>query len=289
MAGRARARRSSSSSRASGCASPRSSVTAGAATCARFFSATSISISWRRRARIACEGLRFFARERARTSGRTRSAKRASTAASSSSVFASWPVAFAKSRTCRGFMTATGSRPRRARRRRRSRSGPSPRARRASGRARRCEPRGRRSLGRVGRPARPHRSGDGDVERGLRDVDADEERRAGRERRSHVRVHLLVCRPLLRESNSAEGADGAHAGWFRQLFGLWTRWRACCPSCYPVFRRRSVETPDGDGLSGLGGPGWPSTVNLQAGKVQSPPTDRPLTCSLEVSQRAAAG
>src|SRR2546427_4833813 len=36
------------------------------------------------------------------------SAKRAKTCASIASVFASWPVALAKSRTCRGLTTATG-------------------------------------------------------------------------------------------------------------------------------------------------------------------------------------
>ncbi len=40
--------------------------------------------------------------------GRTRSAKSAKRSASKSSVLASWPVAFAKSRTCRGFTTTAG-------------------------------------------------------------------------------------------------------------------------------------------------------------------------------------
>ncbi|MBA3639462.1 MAG: hypothetical protein H0W53_09280 [Acidobacteria bacterium] len=47
--------------------------------------------------------------------GRTRSANSAKPSASNASVLASWPVAFAKSRTCRGFATTIG-RPRRRQR-----------------------------------------------------------------------------------------------------------------------------------------------------------------------------
>jgi len=73
----------------------------------RFFSAVNISTIWRRlvfRASRFCAST-FFS---ARTSGRTASAKWASTWASIESVFASFPVALAKSLTCFGFTTTTG-------------------------------------------------------------------------------------------------------------------------------------------------------------------------------------
>ncbi len=83
-------------------------ATDGAATCARFFSATIIVMSWRRRARTAARAW-DSASGSGLGSGRTRSAKSASMAASSVSVLASWPVDFPKSRACRGFTTATAT------------------------------------------------------------------------------------------------------------------------------------------------------------------------------------
>src|SRR6266567_3331051 len=74
----------------------------------RFCSAISISMSWRRRVTKASKLWRASSGS-GRGSGRTRSANRASTAASMASVFANWPVARAKSRTCRGFATTTAT------------------------------------------------------------------------------------------------------------------------------------------------------------------------------------
>ena len=74
----------------------------------RFFSETSMVITWCLR---AARELRAWvsASRRGRTGGRTTSAKWARTAASSESVFASFPVALAKSRTWRGLTTTTGT------------------------------------------------------------------------------------------------------------------------------------------------------------------------------------
>ena len=74
----------------------------------RFFSETSMVITWRLR---AVSELRAWvsASLRGRTSGRTASAEWARTPASRASVLASVPVALAKSLTCRGLTTTTGS------------------------------------------------------------------------------------------------------------------------------------------------------------------------------------
>jgi len=74
----------------------------------RFFSATSTSSSCRRRVSRASSS-RAVSSASGRGCGRTRSANRARMAASRRSVFASWPVALAKSRTWRGFATTTGT------------------------------------------------------------------------------------------------------------------------------------------------------------------------------------
>ena len=75
-----------------------------------FLSAVSISTIWRRRARTA-DSSWLFSSGRGRGVGRTTSAKWARIWASRVSVLASRPVALAKSRTCRGFTTATGRPP----------------------------------------------------------------------------------------------------------------------------------------------------------------------------------
>ncbi len=74
----------------------------------RFFSAVSISTSCRRRARIAASAW-VCSSGRGRGSGRMTSAKCANVWASNASVLASRPVALAKSRTCRGLTTTTGT------------------------------------------------------------------------------------------------------------------------------------------------------------------------------------
>ena len=74
----------------------------------RFLSAVIIPTTWRRRAmspRSSCS----LSPGRGRTGGFTASPNRASTTASMASVFASLPVARAKSRTWRGLTTATGT------------------------------------------------------------------------------------------------------------------------------------------------------------------------------------
>src|SRR4030042_535431 len=76
----------------------------------RFFSAVHISTSWRRRLFSASSSCASGV-GRGRTSGRTASAKRAMIWASILSVLARVPVALAKSRICRGFIS-TGKRPR---------------------------------------------------------------------------------------------------------------------------------------------------------------------------------
>ena len=74
----------------------------------RFFSAVSISTSCRRRVKMAAN-ICVCASGRGRGSGRSTSAKCASTWASRASVLAHCPVALAKSRTCRGLTTTTGT------------------------------------------------------------------------------------------------------------------------------------------------------------------------------------
>jgi len=78
------------------------------ATPIRFFSAVTISTNWLRRV-ISASSSRTSFSGTPRGSGRTRSPNSAITPASTLSVFASLPIAFAKSLTCRGFTTATGS------------------------------------------------------------------------------------------------------------------------------------------------------------------------------------
>ena len=73
----------------------------------RFFSETSMVITWCLRATRELSIWVSVSRS-GRTGGRTASAKWASTSASRASVLASFPVALAKSRTCRGLTTATG-------------------------------------------------------------------------------------------------------------------------------------------------------------------------------------
>src|SRR5262249_23543275 len=75
-----------------------------AACSSRLRSAVSMSISWRRRLISASNSCDVG--ERARR-GAHSLRKECEPAASSASVFASWPVAFAKSRTCRGVTTTT--------------------------------------------------------------------------------------------------------------------------------------------------------------------------------------
>ena len=79
----------------------------GGAAVSRFFSAVIISTTWRRRTTSASSSCVCSSRS-GRTSGRMRSANRASTAASIASVLASCPVALAKSLTWRGFTATTG-------------------------------------------------------------------------------------------------------------------------------------------------------------------------------------
>ena len=79
----------------------------GGAAARRFFSAVIMSTTWRRRTTRASSSCVSSSRS-GRTWGRIRSAKSASTAASMASVFASCPVAFAKSLTWRGFTATTG-------------------------------------------------------------------------------------------------------------------------------------------------------------------------------------
>src|SRR5574340_92257 len=74
----------------------------------RFFSAVSLSISCRRRATSAAKTC-VCSSDTGRTGGRMASANRAKICASSRSVLANCPVARAKSRTCRGLITTTGS------------------------------------------------------------------------------------------------------------------------------------------------------------------------------------
>jgi hypothetical protein len=80
---------------------------AGSACWERFFSAVNLPTTWRRRStKAASDWLASVGKGRG--SGWMASAKCASTAASSASVFASCPVALAKSRTWRGLTTARG-------------------------------------------------------------------------------------------------------------------------------------------------------------------------------------
>ena len=79
-----------------------------AAVRSRFFSAVIISTSWRRRATSAAIS-RVPAPGSGLMAGRIASAKWANTRASRASVLASFPAARAKSRTCLGLTTATGS------------------------------------------------------------------------------------------------------------------------------------------------------------------------------------
>src|SRR5437879_3077990 len=77
-------------------------------TASRCCSATSISSNWRRRASQPCRAC-VCSSGSVRGSGRSASAKCAKTSASMRSVLASLPAARAKSRTCRGLTTTTGS------------------------------------------------------------------------------------------------------------------------------------------------------------------------------------
>ena len=80
----------------------------GGAALSRFFSAVIMSTTWRRRTKRASSSCASASRC-GRTSGRIRSPKRASSAASIASDFASRPVALAKSLTCPGLIATTGS------------------------------------------------------------------------------------------------------------------------------------------------------------------------------------
>ena len=149
-------------------------ATAAAAVARRFGSAVRISTSCRRRATRAARA-RASASGRGRASGRTASAKWASTAASRRSVLASRPVALAKSRTWRGLTTATG-RPAAARAATTGASKPPVASRTTRSGWQRGEPgdEGGDAGLVVGHPERLAGGAEVDVEVVLGDVDADE-------------------------------------------------------------------------------------------------------------------